>query len=248
MRKTATNGGMPDDLENKPATRTLRSKKSVLLVSEKMDNCKVVIEKLKSDFVNTVRHAKIGRKRRRVESEDEAVIEEEEQEKEEKSTAKRTRIAKKKIEAKGEASSGSKQEVHYTSTRERRTVKYTEESQGFSSHSEEENDNENSSDSESGLASGHKSSSSSLSVSTDGESDSPIPTSELSDSSHQINNSSDELSSSNSDIITWRTRKSPRKKAQASSRKKIAELCDRLSDSEDMLSSSPSSSEASQSE
>ena len=43
-------------------------------------------------------------------------------------------------------------------------------------------------------------------------------------------------------------RKSPRKKAQASSRKKIAELCDRLSDSEDMLSSSPSSSEASQSE
>ena len=84
-RKTATNGGMSDDLENKPATRTLRSKKSVLLISEKMDNCKVVIEKLKSDFVNTVRH---GRKRRRVESEDEAVIEEEEQEKEEKSTAK----------------------------------------------------------------------------------------------------------------------------------------------------------------
>ena len=86
-----------------------------------------------------------------------------------------------------------------------RTVKYTEELQGFSSHSEEENDNENSSDSESGLASGHKSSSS-LSVSTDGDSDSPVPTSELSDSSHQINNSSDELSSSNSDIITWRTR------------------------------------------
>ena len=75
-----------------------------------------------------------------------------------------------------------------------RTVKYTEESQGFSSHSEEENDNENSSDSESGLASGHKSSSS-LSVSTDGDSDSPVPTNELSDSSHQINNSSDELSS-----------------------------------------------------
>ncbi|XP_058947351.2 trichohyalin-like [Pocillopora verrucosa] len=118
-RKTATNGGMSDDLENKPATRTLRSKKSVLLVSEKMDNCKVVIEKLKSDFVNTVRHAKIGRKRRRVESEDEAVIEEEEQEKEEKSTAKRTRTTKKKIEAKGEASSGRKQEVHYTSTREK---------------------------------------------------------------------------------------------------------------------------------
>lgn len=87
-RKTATNGGMSDDLENKPTTRTLRSKKSVLLVSEKMDNRKVVIEKLKSDFVNTVRHAKIGRKRRRVESEDEAVIGEEEQEKEEKSTAK----------------------------------------------------------------------------------------------------------------------------------------------------------------
>ena len=86
-RKTATNGGMSDNLENKPATRTPYVK-SVLLVSEKMDNCKVVIEKLKSDFVNTVRHAKIERKRRRVESEDEAVIEEEEQEKEEKSTEK----------------------------------------------------------------------------------------------------------------------------------------------------------------
>lgn len=76
--KIVINGGMLDDLENKLVICMFCLKKFVFLVLEKMDNCKVVIEKLKLDFVNIVRYVKIGWKWRRVESEDEVVIGEEE--------------------------------------------------------------------------------------------------------------------------------------------------------------------------
>ena len=85
-RRIATSDGLSDELANEPVTRTFRSKNCALSVSEKTDNCKVVITKLKSEYVNTVRPARTrssGRKRRRVESEDEAVIQEEEDEEEE---------------------------------------------------------------------------------------------------------------------------------------------------------------------
>ena len=90
-----------------------------------------------------------------------------------------------------------------------RTVKksevITEESHDSSTLSEvESEDQESSSDSksESGMASGFTSSSSSTSKR---ESDSPVPTSELSDSSDGIESSSDE-SSSSEDVLRWRKR------------------------------------------
>lgn len=92
-------------------------------------------------------------------------------------------------------------------------------------------EDESSSEKESGMASSYISSSSS---SSDRDSDSPVPTSEMSDSSFDSYSS---YESSGNEDISWRIRKSPRKKAQADSRKKIAELRAQNSDSEDSTTS-----------
>jgi len=87
----------------------------------------------------------------------------------------------------------------------KKSIIFTDESHGSSTLPEvESDDQESSSDSrsESGMASGYTSSSSSTSHR---ESDSPVPTSELSDSSDAIESSSDE-SSSSEDVLRWCTR------------------------------------------
>ena len=86
----------------------------------------------------------------------------------------------------------------------KKSIIFTDESHGSSTLPEvESEDQESSSDSrsESGMASGYTSSSST----SHRESDSPVPTSELSDSSDAIESSSDE-SSSSEDVLRWCTR------------------------------------------
>ncbi|KAM7440728.1 hypothetical protein ABFA07_010124 [Porites harrisoni] len=105
-------------------------------------------------------------------------------------------------------------------------------------------DEESSSEKESGMASSYvTSSSSSSSSSSERDSDSPVPTSELSDSSFDYESSFSSYESSGNEDITWRIRKSPRKKAQAESRKKIVALrSQQFSDSEDNTSTTESES------
>jgi len=162
-----------------------------------------------------------------------------------KSKAKRTSAVQEKNETGEQASSGRGKEAQSTSKQRtaKKSIIFTDESHGSSTLPEvESDDQESSSDSrsESGMASGYTSSSSSTSHR---ESDSPVPTSELSDSSDAIESSSDE-SSSSEDVLRWCTRKSPRKLAQVKSREKIAELF--KPESDDTLS--PSSSDSSYSE
>jgi len=169
-------------------------------------------------------YTRARRKRRRIDSEDENKEGEEEATK-----SKKTRVAARNIKTKECQVPIKKLPL---STIKKKTV-YTEKTARKDSLDEEES----SSEKESGVASSYSSASSSSSSSSD--SDSPIPTSELSDSSPGVDTSTYE--SSGNEDISWRIRKSPRKQAQAKSRRKIAELCAHKSDSEDSTTSSESS-------
>lgn len=243
-RKTTT----PDDPTEKPAyapqPRSLRSRKTAPTGIVLKDNCVVVIPKLQSKITKNTEQAERqsparARKRTRVDNGDESRDEND----------KRTRLMAQKTTETGERTSSRKEKEAQSTSKQRtakRSVVLTEESQDSSTLSEvESEDHESSSDSksESGMVSGGDDYSSSSSSTSHRESDSPVPTSELSDSSDGIESSSDE-SSSSEDVLRWRTRKSPRKLAQAKSRGKIAELC--KPESDDTLS--PSSSDSSYSE
>ena len=67
-------------------------------------------------------------------------------------------------------------------------------------------DEESSSEKESGMASSYVTSSSSSSSSSERDSDSPVPTSELSDSSFDYESSFSSYESSGNEDITWRIR------------------------------------------
>lgn len=97
---------------------------------------------------------------------------------------------------------------------------------------------ESSSEIESGVVSSYNNSSSSSSSLSDRENDSPLPTSELSESSSDVDSSSYE--SSGNEDITWRIRKSPRQQAQRKSRKKISALFAHRRDSEESTTTSTS--------
>lgn len=182
-------------------------------------------ENLNATAVET-RTRSYQRKRRRVESDES----EDENEKEEQKLTKRTRTAVKNTKTKKQASR-KKAEPRGTGKKRSHNKK-----QAIDSSDEAESLSEK----ESGVASSYSLSSSlSSSAESDKESDSPVPTSELSDSSPDFDSSTYE--SSGDEDVTWRIRKSPRKQAQMKSRKKIAELCIRNSDSENSTTSTESS-------
>lgn len=187
-----------------------------------------------SEMEGTSKMRASTRKRKRLDREDEFLLEEEKQ-----IESKKTRTAAKNGQKttpvkKNKMTKDQILMVIAKSTLRVPIVRYEEKTPALDSSDEAES----SSEIESGVVSSYNNSSSSSSSLSDRENDSPLPTSELSESSPDVDSSSYE--SSGNEDITWRIRKSPRQQAQRKSRKKISALFAHRRDSEESTTTSTS--------